>query len=327
MAETSSPAESASVDLPAEALSFLSEWLGSGWTAAELRGDASVRRYYRVASGGRTYMVAYYPPELREQAARFLGAWSSISGSVRVPAVVRSCSFAVAQEDVGDFTLFDLLHQDRELGIAGYRDAVDMLQDLRNSPATAAGLNPPFDAAKFQEELLMTLEYYVARLAGARSNTKVLEELFMTLSIEIATHPYVLTHRDYHGQNIHIFNKSLYIIDYQDLRMGPDTYDLASLLRDRGVAAILGREAEERLIAHYAARLGAGPELRRRYLQTLLQRSIKILGTFAKQAIARGRRRYLAFIPETLASVRFCAAELPEYSVLLEIFPFDHPTN
>ena len=34
--------------------------------------------------------------------------------------------------------------------------------------------------------------------------------------------------------------------------MGPDTYDLASLLRDRGVARILGEETELELVDYYA---------------------------------------------------------------------------
>ena len=96
--------------------------------------------------------------------------------------------------------------------------------------------------------------------------------------------------------------------------MGPDTYDLASLLRDRGVARILGREAELELVDYYGAD-------RRRYFETLLQRSIKILGTFSKQPITRGRMHYLEFIPATLESIERCLEELPEYAPLRDIFP------
>ena len=43
----------------------------------------------------------------------------------------------------------------------------------------------------------------------------------------------------------------LYIIDFQDARMGPDTYDLASLLRDSYVD-ITERDVDE-LIAYFLA--------------------------------------------------------------------------
>ena len=42
----------------------------------------------------------------------------------------------------------------------------------------------------------------------------------------------MLCHRDYHSRNLMLHDGSLYIIDFQDARMGPDTYDLVSLLRD-----------------------------------------------------------------------------------------------
>jgi N-acetylmuramate 1-kinase len=315
---------SASSGLPEEALSFLDRWLGSGWTAEPLRGDASIRAYYRVASSGGSYMVAYYPEQLRDQAARFLRAYECIHPHVPVPEVLRSSDSTVAQQDVGDFTLFDLLHQDRETGIARYRDALKLLVALQGSPAEAAALNPPFDAAKFEEELLMTLEFYVDALMGRREAERELTNIFSELSRQLETHPYTLTHRDFHGQNIHIINHDMYVIDYQDLRMGPDTYDLASLLRDRGVAALLGRQAEDSLVAEYARLTSAGDGLRERYLECLLQRSIKILGTFARQAITRGRQHYLSFIPEALESVRFCLSGLPQYDRLQHIFPLDY---
>lgn len=103
--------------------------------------------------------------------------------------------------------------------------------------------------------------------------------------------------------------------------MGPDTYDMASLLRDRGVARILGDEAELSLLDHYARVTGAEGDVRQRYFETLLQRSIKILGTFSKQPIVRGRMHYLDFIPPTLESVRRCLEELPAYASLRDIFP------
>jgi hypothetical protein len=131
----------------------------------------------------------------------------------------------------------------------------------------------------------------------------------------------VLCHRDYHGQNIHVVNDALFLIDYQDLRQGPDTYDLASLLRDRGLARVLGDATELELLAYYAERAGATGDVRRRYFETLLQRSIKILGTFSKQPIVRGRMHYLDFIPPTLESIRRCIDELPEYGGLRDIFP------
>ncbi|HYR26974.1 MAG TPA: phosphotransferase [Thermoanaerobaculia bacterium] len=142
-----------------------------------------------------------------------------------------------------------------------------------------------------------------------------------------ARHPQVLCHRDFHGQNLHIFNDDLFLIDYQDLRMGPDTYDLASLFRDRGVGRILGDATELELLEHYRELRGADAGIRRRYFETLLQRSIKILGTFSKQPIVRAKMHYLDYIPPALEAIRLCVGELPEYASLLETFPIDFDTG
>ena len=307
--------------LPADAQQFVTEWLGESWTAEPLPGDASVRVYYRIIGPrGETYMLAYYPPEVRPQLRRFMSAYEAVSPYGRVPEVLLHSEAAVVQKDVGDRTLYDLLHDDRREGIRLYRAAIDLLVDFQQSPGS--GINPPFTASFFLAELEMTREYYVEKLMGSREAAR-LEPFFRRLAENLTQHPYVLCHRDFHGQNIHVFNGSLYLIDYQDLRNGPDTYDLASLLRDRGVARILGRETEIELVEYYARRAGAREDVRRRYFETLLQRSIKILGTFAKQPIARGRLHYLEFIPPTLESVGRCLDELPEFAALGDVLPVE----
>ena len=310
--------------LPAEAVPYLDQWLGEGWTASPLAGDASVRAYYRVrAAGGETFILAYYPEEVRGQLARFLGAYAALSAHGPVPEVLQHCDVAVLQRDAGDRTLFDVLHEDRAEGLRLYRRAIDLLVTFQK--AGDCGLNPPFTAGVFLSELEMAREYYVERLMGA--DGEALVPLLKTICENIAQHPRVLCHRDYHGQNLHLLNDAIFVIDYQDVRIGPDTYDLASLLRDRGAARILGDASELELLEYYGTRIGADPSIRRRYFETLLQRSIKILGTFSKQPIVRGRLHYLDFIPATLESIRRSLDELPELTSLRDMFPlqFDLP--
>ena len=64
----------------------------------------------------------------------------------------------------------------------------------------------------------------------------------------------MLCHRDYHSRNLMLRDDQLFIIDFQDARMGPDTYDLVSLLRDSYVD-IADAQLEE-LIAYFLALKG-----------------------------------------------------------------------
>ncbi|HEX7071634.1 MAG TPA: phosphotransferase [Rhodothermales bacterium] len=309
--------------LPAEAGAALDQWLGGSWTVQPLPGDASVRAYFRIACADRgTFMLAWYPPEVRSQLHRFMEAYEAVAPYSPVPEVLQHSESAVLQRDVGDRTLYDLLHDDREQGVLLYRAAVDMLVDFQR--AGSLNINPPFTAGFFASELDMTAEYYVEKLMSVPAIIAArLDPFFRKLAESLTGHPYVLCHRDYHGQNIHIVNGTLYLIDYQDLRMGPDTYDMASLLRDRGVARMIGDQAEIDLVDDYARKANAPAGVRRRYFECLLQRSVKILGTFARQPIARGRMHYLEFIPPTLESIRRCLDELPEYAALSDLLPME----
>ncbi len=302
--------------LPEDAATFLTDWLGPDWTATPLAGDASVRAYYRVAAGDQSYIACYYPAEVRGQLPRSLAAYEALHPHARVPEVLRHSEVVTLQHDVGDRTLFDVLHENREEGIRLYRAALELLVAFQQAKAD---LNAPFTADFFFSELQMAREFYVEKLMGAAVDE--LLPLLKKLCENVARHPYVLCHRDYHGQNLHVIDDTIYLIDYQDLRLGPDTYDLASLLRDRGVARILGDATELELLDEYRRMIGADESIRRRYFETLLQRSIKILGTFSKQPIVRGRMHYLEFIPATLESIRRCLGELPEYGALRDIFP------
>lgn len=312
--------------LPEELREILSSWLGPAeWSVEPLQGDASVRAYYRVERGGERFVLAYYPAAVRAGLGLFVRAYEAISPCTRVPTLVRSGEFATLQDDVGDTTLFDLLHADRNRGLLLYEAAIDLLVDFQTAPCSASSLNPAFDARKFEDELEMSLRYYVKELRGVKDPGvhRELSEIFSTLAKKVASHPFVLCHRDYHGQNLHVKGDALYMIDYQDLRMGPDTYDIASLLRDRGVARLLGTESEKTLIDRYRERIKADDTLYQRYDECLLQRTIKILGTFAAQAVTRGKTHYLDFIPPAVETLRECLARLPEFGRLAEIFPMN----
>ncbi len=271
-------------------------------------------------------MLAYYPESVRDGVGHFVKAYQAIATTTRVPRLLARNEFVIVQEDVGDATLFDLIPENRPRGLELYRDAIDLLVTFQGSPPSAHEVNPPFDVAKFQEELEMTAEFYVERLVGEHDRGKVqrLRELFEQLAVRLTYHPYVLCHRDYHGQNLHVFNDQLYMIDYQDMRSGPDTYDLASLLRDRGICEQLGEENEQMLVDYYRQQAGGDIQLQTRYLESLLQRSIKIIGTFAKQAIVRARKHYLGYIPPTLESVRFCLDRLPEFEEIATLLPMTY---
>src|SRR5437899_7677173 len=136
---------------------------------------------------------------------------------------------------------------------------------------------------------------------------------------ELASERRVLCHGDYHSRNFMLHDGSLYIIDFQDARMGPDTYDLVSLLRDSYVD-IADRELEE-LIAYFLALKGVGDaaEFRRRFDLMALQRNLKALGTFGYQTLTRRNPVYIQYMPRTLRYARMNLVRYRRFTRLHEL--------
>jgi hypothetical protein len=112
----------------------------------------------------------------------------------------------------------------------------------------------------------------------------------------------------------------LYVIDFQDARMGPATYDLASLLRDSYVD--LGEEFVAELRSAYLELTGpTGDRLEfdRRFDLMALQRNLKALGTFGYQTAARRNPVYIQYIPRTLRYVRDNLARYRRFARLREL--------
>jgi aminoglycoside/choline kinase family phosphotransferase len=104
--------------------------------------------------------------------------------------------------------------------------------------------------------------------------------------------------------------------------MGPDTYDLASLLRDSYVD-IADRELDE-FIAYFLALKGPAPageldEFRRRFDMMALQRNLKALGTFGYQTITRGNPVYIQYMPRALTYARLNLDKYSRFDRLREL--------
>ena len=116
-----------------------------------------------------------------------------------------------------------------------------------------------------------------------------------------------------------LYDNRLHVIDFQDARMGPDTYDLVSLLRDCYVehnAAFVTR-----LVEHYHERMGSSADSSylERFDLTSVQRHLKALGTFGYQTAVAGNTGYLEDIPRTLRYLVDVFHRRPRFDRLWEI--------
>jgi aminoglycoside/choline kinase family phosphotransferase len=289
-----------------------------------LSGDASTRRYFRVVENGTTFVLALYPEPFEPGELTFLGMRELLDGyELAVPAVVDvdGGRGIVLQEDLGDRTLQEVLKDvgaDRQEEL--YREAIDDIATLQRKSAEGAQSAECFEIAFDIEKLSWELHYFLKHFVeGYRSceltveDRATLSEAFHVLCQEIASWPRTLCHRDFHSRNLMLHQERLYWIDFQDARMGPATYDLASLLKDAYVD--VPEEMSESLAERFRQRAVPGEsreQFRRRFELMSAQRTLKALGTFGYMATVRDNPVYLPYMPRTLAHARHVLSRYPE---------------
>lgn len=293
-----------------------------------LSGDASTRRYYRIAVDGELSVLSLNPEPFDAHQLPFVIIRNLMAGwGLPVPEIrdMEGSLGILLQEDLGDLTLQEALKgtgpaKKKEL----YRQALDQLvvlqREAAGAPQRAVCFQVAFDFEKLSWELHFFWKHFLEAYRKCDLSVEdraSIADGFHRLSAEIASWPRVMCHRDFHSRNLMSHDERLWWIDFQDARMGPVTYDLASLLRDSYV------DLDEEFVAEMAEEFrqravpGEARDTFQRRLELMsIQRNLKALGTFGYQGAVKGSPVYLPYIPRTLANARRNLARYPELSGL-----------
>jgi len=289
-----------------------------------MAGDASTRRFFRLVlpDGTGRVVMDYGRPFDGEtddvRLARVFGAAGLRVAAIHEVAGEPGC---LVLEDLGRTSL-ETVMRDPDGGpsasaLAWLERSVRLAAEIadRGTPALArsdrdAGL--ALDSARFRFEMEFYVEHYVRGLCGVRPSEALLPELHALADQAAETPRCVLCHRDFHSRNLMVLaSGELALVDIQDARWGPDSYDLASILYDAYVE--IDSRWRAPLVELYLATLAAppAPGFATRLDRVAAERMLKALGTFGYQASARGERRYLEGVPRTLRRLR---ALLPTFA-------------
>ncbi len=263
--------------------------------------DASTRRFFRAElTNHRTVVACLYPageePRLSHDWEVHQWAWQH---QLPVPAPLARTARVTISTDLG---CVDLEHALREVGVGVLKPALECLQSFQACSPDGVP-NPSFDAALFRREL----EGFALFLPPTVALDPPVRTFFDDLARRLANHPFRVTHRDFHANNLLVQEARVWAVDFQDLRLGPDTYDLVSLLRERAGGEVVADEEHWYVEAARLLDWPAGwPD---RYRECACQRGLKVLGTFLRL----GRERhpgYLTLIPAVAARLVGTLADL-----------------
>lgn len=298
-----------------------------------LTGDASDRRYFRILlPDSASIVLSLYAAPFDFNTLSFANVARLLAAMpVPIPEVLGHAEDLgiLVLQDLGDVTLQAHLGAATPAEHAAlYRQAVALISTLQRRGAELASpdflpYTIAFDVEKLTWELDFFIKHFIEAYRGVVFRQEDRDELqheFAGLVETLASEPRVLCHRDYHSRNLMLHDSQLFMIDFQDARMGPDTYDLVSLLRDSYMD--LPEQTVDELIAYFLAlngESGREREFRQRFDVMALQRNLKALGTFGYQTTTRRNPVYIQYIPRTLRYVRNNLENLPQFARMREL--------
>jgi len=287
-----------------------------------LAGDASDRSYFRLIAR----LPNIDPPSVvlmkkrapfRDEEDDFLKIRDFLeSCGVPVPSVygIEPQKGYIYLEDCGDLRMEDaILNGGEEEIVRRYRESVNMLVQMQVDGTSRLKAGNPasarkFDVKKYMEELGHTEKWFIEELNGKRLSPEErsrIKKLFMKIVEPIEKEPPVFAHRDYHARNIMINGNRYYILDFQDARLGPPQYDLASLLYDSYVK--LSDDIRASILDYYLKLYASRSEKKfnekdftAMLYRVAVQRNLKALGTFGFQTVSRKNNLYRKYIPNTV---------------------------
>ncbi|HMV48143.1 MAG TPA: phosphotransferase [Blastocatellia bacterium] len=277
--------------------------------------DASTRKYYRIATAQAsqaTLIVSLYPSPFNPLDNSFLDVTKLFEqAGLPVPKIIDAAGTEgiILQEDLGDVSLAKWLSDAEAKGDAAgaqqmLHRSIEFIAQIQAATALAYTMDSVAGRLAFDEDKLSwELNYFFDHFFGSYRQHKFTAEEedaikrdLREIAVELAARPRALTHRDYHAMNLMVDARGeLRIIDHQDARMGPVTYDLVPLLVERRLQPVDEAWIEEQQglflrLHEKACSPKLKPEdLRYEFHLMTIQRQLKAMGTFSYQTAVVGR--------------------------------------
>ncbi len=298
-----------------------------------------MRNYFRIPWQTGKAVAAVYPDPFDPDFHPYLDVTNLfIQSEIPVPEVyaVDGANGIIVQEDLGDRQLCRIYEVASQEECEDYKEkAISIIARIQKATERAHDLNSissrlAFDEAKLSWELEFFVTHYFNSLRGEtlrHAESAELKAELNDISCELAAAPRVLCHRDFHTANLMLDSRErLRVVDHQDARMGPASYDLVSLLLDRQPAppSLAELRAHRLLLLEERRMHSLDPidpdDFAREFRLMTIQRGLKAVGTFSYQTAVCGRGAfYEHFIQPTFLIVLQAAEWLERFPVLCKM--------
>ena len=262
-----------------EITNWLSKTIGdSSFNIKELRQEASDRKYYRIKAKNISYVLTDNFDKT-DQSANFLYASKILkNSSVNVPEVL------AFSEDLRFVLLQDLGDESLDINDE-YKDEKILEMALEQLSKIYFSDQDVLKSVTKESLLLQTNSFmdFCREKKCSNDEIKSLENLRNELVHNLLNQQFIPSHNDFERRNLMMFEEKLFVIDFQDLNMGPLGIDLASIMYEHSYEypkALIDNLLEKHLKDNGLNASSA--ELKDMIMHALAHRSMRIVGTFNK---------------------------------------------
>lgn len=281
----------------------------------ELPQDASMRKYSRIITDDKSYILMDCPPTV-ESIRPFVDMTKFLLENEFSAPIIYAADYEngfLLLEDFGDCHLRKYLTQtvnSYELVKTTYCLIIDLLIAIQNKES-------PHDLKKYDieiiiDELSLLTDYYIPLVTRQELSVDEKKQ-FMSLWRDVLTNslpklPDVTILKDYHVENMLLLPrdgiKSIGLLDFQDAVVGNPTYDLSALLTDARIDVPV--QLANECLEHYISKnnqLAANDIIQSYHILTVTNNS-RILGVFARQKLKYNNPHYMQYIPRVLGYIK-----------------------
>ena len=281
----------------------------------QIAGDASFRTFYRLKSKKKNKIIVLATKEKYKN----LIAYSVINKFLRTNNIHAPKLYAsdfskgvIVIEDFGNITFHKILVKKKDKLII-YKKLIDLLLKIQKiKPKTKIkNINGGFHVlSKYSRKYLfeesdLFFDWYLPLFLSKKKvlniknkSKKILLKLYKKLNFRNS----YFVHRDYHSQNLMKTKGKIGVIDSQDALIGNPAYDLVSLIDD--VRIKNSKKLKNKIYSYYLIKnIKNLKNNSKNFLEDFnilsVQRSLKIIGIFARLFKRDKKAKYLKLIPYT----------------------------
>ena len=273
-----------------------------------LREQASSRKYYRVSSGDKTFVLAVSDPQTEKNDEFIKYSDFLLRNNISVPKVEAFDikNGFIIMEDFGDriFQLEINKGNQREL----YLLAIDQIVKLQSADKNEDV--EELNGIVVKEQMKLFEEWFLSnylKLEVKEEDQNIINNAYLAISRNFLGQKRTLCHFDFELRNLMLKkNGTIGVLDFQDLTYGPLTLDLVSLIKDIE-NPISEKELEFYLNTYLSLANKSGLDLnddivllREDLDYAGLQRQLRILGTLSRLHIRDGKSFRLPDLKQTL---------------------------